>query len=158
MSKQSAGLLAYRWKDRELEILLVHMGGPFWSRKDEGGWSIPKGEIGEGEEPFHAARREFEEETGFVLPAGEFLELAPRTSSGKTIHAWAFGGDFDPAALQSNHFTMEWPPGSGRLRSFPEADRAGWFTLEQALVKIVKGQKGFVEELAAKKGQLKAER
>jgi predicted NUDIX family NTP pyrophosphohydrolase len=148
MVKQSAGLLAYRLTEGRLEVFLVHMGGPLWARKDHWSWSIPKGEIEQGEDPLQAAKREFIEETGFNLPDAPFLELTPRKSSGKVVYVWAFAGDFDPDALRSNTFTMEWPPKSGQFRSFPENDRAGWFSVEQALTKIVKGQKGFVEELA----------
>jgi predicted NUDIX family NTP pyrophosphohydrolase len=148
MAKQSAGLLAYRWTEGGLEVFLVHMGGPFWARKDQGAWSIPKGEIEQGEEPLQAAKREFMEETGFILPDAPFFELTPRKSSGKLVLVWAIEGDFDPDALQSNTFTLEWPPKSGQYRSFPESDRAGWFTVEQALTKIVKGQKECIKELA----------
>jgi len=116
------------------------MGGPFWAKKDEGAWSIPKGEIADGEDPLSAARREFEEETG-ARPPGECLPFDPvRQASGKVVHAWAVEGDFDPAALRSNTFSMEWPPRSGRRQEFPEVDLADWFSIENARRKIVKGQ------------------
>ena len=124
MAKNSAGLLLYRFRDGNLEVFLVHPGGPFWAKKDLGVWSIPKGEIDEGEEPLGAARREFEEETGFS-PEGTFRELTPvRQRSGKIVHAWAVEGDCDPTALRSNTFTLEWPPRSGRMQEIPEVDRA----------------------------------
>jgi predicted NUDIX family NTP pyrophosphohydrolase len=147
MSRQSAGLLLYRRGPRGLEVFLVHPGGPYWAKKDEGAWSIPKGEFGPEEDPLAAARREFEEETGFRVE-GPFIPLTPlKQPSGKVIHAWTAAGDCDPAAVQSNNFTLEWPPKSGRMQEFPEIDRAGWFTLEEAQVKMVKGQRGFLEEL-----------
>ncbi len=146
MVKQSAGLLMYRRRTGSWEVLLVHPGGPFWARKDKGAWTIPKGEIEEGEHAFTAAKREFEEETG-CRPEGEFHALSPvRLKSRKTVWAWAFEGDFDPAMLISMHFTVEWPPHSGRVREFPEADAAGWFSLEEAKEKIQAGQMGFIEE------------
>lgn len=147
MAKQSAGLLLYRVREGALEVFLVHPGGPFWAKKDLGAWSIPKGEIGEGEDPLEAARREFEEETGF-RPEGVFRELAPvRQKSGKVVHAWAVEGDCDAAAIRSNTFPLEWPPRSGRWMDVPEADRAGWFDLDTALAKILEGQRGLLEEL-----------
>jgi predicted NUDIX family NTP pyrophosphohydrolase len=150
MSKRSAGLLAYRWGGGRLEVFLVHMGGPFWAGKDEGAWSIPKGEIRDGEDLLAAALREFKEETGFDPPRGEHLELTPRRSGDKLVHVWAFEGDFDPQSLVSNTFRMEWPPSSGRWSSFPEVDRGAWFSPQEAIRKIVKGQRGFVEELRRK--------
>jgi predicted NUDIX family NTP pyrophosphohydrolase len=147
MAKQSAGLLIYRTAGPELEVLLVHPGGPFWAKKDEGAWSIPKGEFGDGEDPLAAAQREFAEETGGSV-SGEFLALAPRRQAGgKMVHAWAVRGDFDPAALRSNTFEMEWPPRSGRTQRFPEVDRAAWFPLAAARRKILKGQCGWLEDL-----------
>ncbi len=144
--KRSAGLLMYRRRDN-IEILLVHPGGPFWAGKDEGAWSLPKGLVNPGEDELLAAIREFEEETGFPAE-GEFLALSPlRQPSGKVILAWAFEGDCDAEHTKSNLFTMEWPPGSGKMAEFPEADRAGWFDLESAKAKIIKGQRGFIEEL-----------
>lgn len=138
----------FRIRNGALEVLLVHPGGPFWAKKDDGAWSIPKGEFRAEEEPLAAARREFQEETGF--PArGAFLPLTPvRQRGGKVIHAWAFAGDCDPAELRSNPFSLEWPPRSGRRRRFPEVDRAGWFTVPAALRKIVPGQRALVAELA----------
>ena len=144
--KISAGLLLYRRRG-ELEVFLVHPGGPFWAKKDAGAWSIPKGEIGEGEEPLQAAKREFYEETGFPI-AGEFRPLEPlKQSGGKIVHAWAIEADCDPSKLRSNLFSLEWPPKSGQTREFPEVDRAAWFTIPQAREKILKGQIGFIDQL-----------
>jgi predicted NUDIX family NTP pyrophosphohydrolase len=145
--KKSAGLLIYRRRHGVLEVLLVHPGGPFWAKKDERSWSIPKGEYSSEEDPLEVAKREFREETGFQA-LGEFLPLNPRKQpSGKIITAWAFEGDCDASAVKSNTFLMEWPPHSGRQQEFPEVDRAGWFTLPVAKEKIVKGQAGFLDEL-----------
>ena len=147
---QSAGLLLYRETSGRLEVLLAHPGGPFWARKDEGAWTIPKGELDEGEDPLACAQREFEEETGFA-PTGEAFPLAPlRQPSGKIVHAFAMRADFDPAALQSNSFAMEWPPKSGQMREYPEIDRAAWYTIDEAMPKILKGQAGFLIELRDK--------
>ena len=130
-----------------LEVLLVHPGGPFWKNKDQGAWSLPKGEYAEGEEPLTAALREFEEETG-QRPEGDFRPLGEvRQAGGKVVTAWAFEGDFDPGALRSNRFSMEWPRGSGKMREFPEIDRAGWFGLDAAREKILKGQAPFLDRL-----------
>jgi len=149
MAKTSAGLLMFRVRGGDPEVFLVHPGGPLWAVKDEGAWSIPKGVVQPGEDTLAAARREFEEETGFPA-AGAFLPLAPlRQPSGKVIHAWAFEGDADPAQLRSNPFSLEWPPKSGRQQSFPEVDRAGWFPPAEAHRKIIPGQRGFLAELAA---------
>jgi predicted NUDIX family NTP pyrophosphohydrolase len=149
MARHSAGLLLYRRRRGLLEVLLVHPGGPFWAGKDLGVWSIPKGEYDPGEDPLAAARREFREETGFSV-AGEFIPLTPlKQPSGKIIEAWAVAGDCDPAAIRSNLFTLEWPPHSGRQQQFPEVDRGAWFSLAQAGEKIIKGQRGFLEELQA---------
>ncbi len=146
MSRKSAGLLAYRRRAGHIEIFLVHPGGPYWTRKDDGAWSIPKGEFTE-EEPLEAAKREFIEETGFET-RGPYKALAPiRQPSGKLVHVWAFEGDYDPSAIRSNTFFMEWPPGSGMEREFPEVDRAGWFPIEKAREKITRGQTGFIDEL-----------
>jgi predicted NUDIX family NTP pyrophosphohydrolase len=145
--KPSAGLLMFRRCGGAPEVLLVHPGGPFWTRRDLGAWSIPKGEFSPSEDPLTAARREFEEETG-IVPAGEFIPLSPRRQpSGKLVHAWAFEGDCDPTAIVSNSFMVEWPPGSGRRQAFPEVDRAEWFPLDLAQRKLVSGQVGFVQEL-----------
>jgi len=147
MGKKSAGLLLYRWHGQEMEVLLAHMGGPFWKNKDEGAWTLPKGEY-EAEEPLEAAQREFQEETGFALPPGPYLPLAPiKQSGGKTVLAFAAEGDCDPARLESNTFEMEWPPKSGRRQSFPEVDRAAWLPLEAAKRKILKSQRPLLEEL-----------
>ena len=138
--KVSSGLLLYRERDGKLEVFLVHPGGPFWARKDEGAWSIPKGEFEPSEDPLAAARREFTEETGFPID-GEFLPLTPlKQKSGKTVYAWAVRGDCDPALIKSNTFTFQG-------REFPEVDRAGWFGLEEAKRKILPGQAGFLDEL-----------
>ncbi|MCS6945525.1 MAG: NUDIX domain-containing protein [Sutterellaceae bacterium] len=138
--KRSAGLLLYRFSDRGLEVLLVHPGGPYWARRDDGAWSIPKGEIQGDEAPLAAARREFREETGVDVD-GEFIALdAVRLASGKVVYAWAVAGDFDPAHLRSNEFELPWPPKSGERRRFPEVDRAAWFTLTDAERKIHPGQ------------------
>jgi predicted NUDIX family NTP pyrophosphohydrolase len=151
-SKQSAGVLMFRRKQGAVEVFLVHMGGPFWQHKDEGSWSIPKGEFEEGEAPLAAAKREFEEETG-VTPQGEFIELQPvKQSSGKVVFAWAVEGDCDATKIRSNNFTMEWPKGSGLMREFPEVDRAEWFPLAGARRKILKGQVPLLEQLAAALG------
>jgi predicted NUDIX family NTP pyrophosphohydrolase len=145
--KTSAGLLLYRDAAGRLEVLLVHPGGPFWAKKDAGAWSIPKGEIGAGEDPLAAAKREFEEETG-TRPPGEAIALPPRRQAGgKLVHAWAVRGDLDPAALKSTTFTLEWPPRSGRRQEFPEVDRAAWFTLDEARDKILKSQAPFLDDL-----------
>jgi len=147
MPKKSAGILLYRRKP-ELEVFLVHPGGPFWAKKDLGAWSLPKGEFEDGEDPLDAARRELLEETGFAVE-GEFRALSPlRQKSGKTVFAWALEGDCDPAALRSNTFTMEWPPRSGKTHEFPEIDSGAWFDLMEARRRIATGQAGFLDELA----------
>ena len=147
MAKRSAGILVYRRGAGALEVLLVHPGGPFWSRRDDGAWTIPKGEIGEGEDALVAARRELLEETGFALD-GEFTPLTPvRQRSGKLVLAWALEGDCDAAAVKSNTFPMEWPPRSGRMQDFPEVDRAEWFALPRARVKILEAQAPLLDEL-----------
>ncbi len=149
MPKKSAGLLIYRRHRGILEVFLVHPGGPFWSKKDAGAWSIPKGEYEAEEDPFEVAKREFQEETGFQ-PSGEFVALRPQKQpGGKIVSAWATEGDYDASAIRSNTFSMEWPPGSGRRQEFPEVDRADWFTIPTAKEKINKGQSGFLEELAS---------
>ncbi len=137
----------YRRRPGAVEGLLVHPGGPFWASKDEGSWSIPKGEPGPGEDPLESARREFAEETGLV-PGGPFRPLAPvRQRGGKEVVAWCFPGDCDAAALRSATFTVEWPPGSGRVAEFPEVDRASWFTLAEARERILAGQVPLLDEL-----------
>lgn len=148
MAKKSAGLLMYRLRSGTLEVLLVHLGGPFWIKKDDGAWFIPKGEINAQEDPFAAAKREFEEETG-VKPAGAFVALGEvRHKSGKMVVAWAFEGNCDPAAIRSNTFSMEWPPKSGKQREFPEIDRAAFLTVAQAKEKIHPAEFEFVRRLA----------
>ena len=143
----SAGIMLYRRTGPSLEFLLVHPGGPFWAKKDDGAWSIPKGEFVEGEDPLAAAKREFEEETG-VQPAGEFVPLTSlKQPGGKLVFAWALRSDFDPSKLKSNMFSMEWPPRSGRQQEFPEVDRAAWFGIEDARRKILKGQAPFLDQL-----------
>jgi len=145
--KASAGLLMYRRSGRFLEVFLVHPGGPFWAKKDNGSWSIPKGEYEPGEDPLEVAKREFQEETSYQA-TGEFIPLTPRKQpSGKAITAWAFEGDCDASAVKSNTFSMEWPPRSGKQKDFPEIDRAGWFTIQMGKEKILKGQAGFLGEL-----------
>ena len=147
MSKPSAALLPYRLRKSALEVFLVHLGGPFWARKDDGAWLLPKGEIQAGEDPLSAARREFTEETGFVAE-GDFLALGSITQkAGKEVTAWAVAFDADPAALRSNTFSMEWPKGSGRLREFPEVDRAAWFGAGEARRKLLPAQLPFIERL-----------
>jgi predicted NUDIX family NTP pyrophosphohydrolase len=145
--KRSAGLLMYRRRGDALELLLVHPGGPFWANKDDGAWSIPKGEYDAGEEPLAVAKREFAEEVG-APPDGDFIDLGEVTQPGrKVVRAFAAEGDFDVARLKSNTFEIEWPPKSGRKRSFPEVDRAGWFAPEEAERKILAGQRPFIERL-----------
>jgi predicted NUDIX family NTP pyrophosphohydrolase len=143
--KKSAGLLLFRRRER-LEVLLVHPGGPLWARKDEGAWSIPKGELDADEDPLAAARREFKEELGSSA-TGDFVTLAPiRQASGKLVYAWAVEADFDTATFTSGTFSMEWPPRSGRQQEFPEVDRAEWFTIDEAKRKINKGQVPLLDE------------
>lgn len=145
----SAGILLYRYKESNLEVFLVHPGGPFWAGKDDHAWSIPKGLLEPDENPLEAAKREFEEETGLRV-SGKFTALRPlKQPGGKLVMAWAVKGDADPTAIQSNAFTMEWPPRSGRTQEFPEVDRAGWFPLDTAKKKLFKGQVGFIDELKA---------
>lgn len=132
-----------------MEVLLGHMGGPFWARRDAGAWSVPKGEYEPDEQPEAAARREFQEELGLAVPAGELTELGTvRQSGGKVVTVWALAGEIDPARVVPGTFEMEWPKGSGRLQEFPEIDRVAWFDLEQAREKIVGGQRPFLERLA----------
>ncbi len=147
MKKQSAGLLLYRKRGREFEVLLVHLGGPFWARKDRGAWFLPKGEIESGEDVLAAAKREFREETG-IEPREPFLPLGSVAhKSGKQVTAWAFAGDCDPAAIRSNTFRLEWPPRSGKFSEFPEIDRAAFFTLEEAREKMPEAEFAFVLRL-----------
>ncbi|MGH7794895.1 MAG: NUDIX domain-containing protein [Candidatus Binatia bacterium] len=154
--KVSAGLLLYRWRG-ELEVFLVHPGGPFWAKKDAGAWSLPKGEIGEGEDPLQAAKREFSEETGFQID-GEFRRLEPvKQSGGKIVHAWAIEADCDPSRVRSNLFVMEWPPKSGKTQQFPEVDRVGWYNIAEARKRIIAGQMGFLDQLISVLGIVKSD-
>lgn len=151
--KKSAGLLIYRFREEQLEVFLVHSGGPFWKNKDTAAWSVPKGELEEDEEPLRAAMREFTEETGFAVPEGEPLALpALRQSAHKTIQVWCLKGDFDPSAICSNTFKLEWPPHSGQMLTFPEVDKAGWFDLDTAKVKLHKGQVPLIDQLVTALG------
>lgn len=148
MPRESAGLLIYRIRDGRPQVLLVHPGGPFFRRKDEGAWSIPKGEVEAGEDLLHAARREVEEEIG-VAATGEFVELTSvRQKGGKLVHVWAVECECEPRAVRSNTFTMEWPPRSGRQQEFPEVDPAEFFDLNTARQKINAGQTPLIDELA----------
>jgi predicted NUDIX family NTP pyrophosphohydrolase len=145
--KTSAGLLIYRRRGPATEVLLVHPGGPLWQAKDRGAWSIPKGEVGPDEEPLETARREVAEETGLAI-AGECRPLTPiKQAGGKTVLAWAVEGDCDPALVRSNTFELEWPPHSGRVREFPEIDRAAWFGLDEARQRINPAQRGLLDQL-----------
>jgi predicted NUDIX family NTP pyrophosphohydrolase len=147
MPKQSAGIVMYRYCNNIIQVLLVHPGGPFWSKKDAGAWSIPKGEFASNEDPLIAAQREFEEETGFSV-TGNFVALAPiKQAGGKIVHAWAVEGDCDASQVWSNTFQMEWPPHSGKQQEFPEVDRAEWFDLPTAHTKILKSQMDILDEL-----------
>lgn len=160
MPRKSAGLLLYRANgDSGFEVLLVHPGGPFWRNKDEGAWTIPKGEFSGDEEPLTAAKREFQEELGEAPPDGEYIPLKLiKQKNGKIVHAWAVAGDFDPATLKSNTFEQEWPPKSGRMQKFPEVDRAEWFAPDVARQKMLTGQAALVDELAAKISDLRLKR
>jgi predicted NUDIX family NTP pyrophosphohydrolase len=152
MAKNSAGLLLYRNSAKSFEVFLVHPGGPFWSRRDEGSWSIPKGEFTEGENPLEAAKREFREETGLGVD-GQFEELHPVSQpGGKTVYAWAVEGDLDVSAIRSNNFSIEWPPKSGKIENFPEVDRGAWFNFDLARRKMLKGQIALLDQLQQKLG------
>ena len=155
MPKRSAGLLVWRRSSGGIEVLLVHPGGPLWARKDDGAWSVPKGEIDdEDEEPLDVARREFREELGKEPPTGDRVPLGEiRQSGGKVVTAWAVEGDLDVSTIHSNTFEMEWPPRSGARRSFPEVDRAGWFTLDDAKAKLLASQAAFIDRLAGSVGR-----
>jgi len=147
MAKTSAGLLMYRERNGQMEVLLVHLGGPFWKNKDLGAWFVPKGEISPREGLQDAAKREFQEETG-IVPDGDFLPLGSvKHKSGKTVHAWAFAGDCDPTSVKSNTFEMEWPPKSGRTATFPEIDRANFFTFDAAREKMHPAEFEFLSRL-----------
>lgn len=150
MPKLSAGLLLYRSVDGTVEVLIGHPGGPFWARKDDGAWSIPKGEYAEGDDPWTVARREFEEELGKPPPVGPRIEFAPlKQPSGKVITAFAVRGDLDLVGTESNTFELEWPKGSGKVREFPEIDRVEWFSVAQARSKLLKGQRPLLDQLLA---------
>jgi len=149
MAKQSAGILLHRKSEGVLQVFLVHPGGPFYKNKDPGAWSIPKGEFPDAEEPLAAAKREFEEETGQAIDGG-FIKLEPVTlKSGKIVYAWAVEGDINPETITSNEFEMEWPPKSGKKQSFPEIDRAGWFSVDEARLKINPAQAKLIDNLIA---------
>jgi predicted NUDIX family NTP pyrophosphohydrolase len=154
MPKLSAGLLVFREGAAGIEVLLVHPGGPFWAKRDDGAWSIPKGEYGPGEDPFEVARREFLEELGVEPPdPAAAIHLGEvRQSNGKVVTAWALPGDVDVSLVRSNTFTMEWPPRSGRVQEFPEVDRAGWFDPVTARRKLIAAQAAFVDRLLARAG------
>jgi predicted NUDIX family NTP pyrophosphohydrolase len=153
----SAGILLYRVRSGGVEVFLVHPGGPYWRNKDAGAWSIPKGLLEPGDDTFAAAKREFQEETGSPI-RGELVPLAPLAQpSGKVVHAWAVEGDIDAASIRSNAFSLEWPPRSGKLQSFPEVDRGAWFTLAEAWKKMLPGQRAFLEQLEALRGKRAAE-
>ena len=140
--------MLYRRRDGKLEVLLVHPGGPFWQKRDEGAWSIPKGEVAENEEGMDVARREFQEELGTVAPTGEPTPLGEvRQAGGKVVEAWALPGDLDVTRITSNTFELEWPPRSGKMQQFPEVDRAGWFDGEAARRKLLPGQRALIDRL-----------
>ncbi len=147
MAKQSAGILLFRFRGNLPEIFLGHPGGPYWAKKDDGAWSIPKGGFSEDEDPLDAAKREFFEEIGSPVE-GTFITLGViKQPGGKIVHAWAVKGDCDPSTVASNTFMLEWPPKSGREQEFPEIDRAEWFPIDVARVKILRGQEGFIDRL-----------
>lgn len=148
----SAGVLVYRLSTGVLEVFLVHPGGPFWAKRDRGAWSIPKGEVEEGEDMLQTAKREFREETGLPID-GDFIALTPlRQSGGKVVHAWAVQGEIDPSRVKSNMFALKWPPRSGAQQQFPEIDKAEWFAIPEALERLLPGQHGFLAELERKLG------
>ncbi|MGN6439254.1 MAG: NUDIX domain-containing protein [Agriterribacter sp.] len=150
MATTSAGIVLYRIRKKMLEVLLVHPGGPFWAKKDNHAWSIPKGEYTEDEDPLEAAKRELAEETG-IKATGNFTPLTPvKQKGGKIVMAWALEKDIDPSIIKSNSFSMEWPPRSGIQKTFPEIDKAAWFTVEEAKNKMIEAQFALVEELAKK--------
>lgn len=158
MAKRSAGILLYRRAPSGIEVLLVHPGGPFWQRKDLGAWSIPKGEVGEGEDELERALRELEEETGAAPASGDLVELGSiRQRGGKVVTAWGAPGDLDPATVRSNTFELEWPPRSGMVQSFPEIDRAEWFAPEQAREKILAAQAELIDRLLSRLGERPAQ-
>jgi predicted NUDIX family NTP pyrophosphohydrolase len=149
MPKLSAGILLFRNNERDVvEVLIVHPGGPFWVKKDDGTWSIPKGEYSEGDDAYHAAVREFREELGSEVPSGPSIDLGEiKQASGKRIHVWAIEGDLDASTIVSNTFEMEWPPKSGKTAEFPEVDRAAWVSIAVASRKLLKGQVEFLTHL-----------
>lgn len=150
MPKFSAGVLLYRARDGVVEVLIAHPGGPFWARKDDGVWSIPKGEYTDGENPWTVAQREFSEELGLPVPAGPCIDFGPlKQPSGKVVTAFGVQGDLDVTDTHSNTFELEWPKGSGRMQEFPEVDRVGWFPVAQARTKLLKGQRAFLDRLMA---------
>lgn len=154
MAKQSAGIFVYRKNGSDYEVLLVHPGGPFWAKKDDGSWSMPKGEFDDSEESLAAAKREFKEETNITAPAGDYQKLGEaKQSSDKVVHAFAIEADIDLETFKSNMFEMDWPPRSGKKQEFPENDKAAWVSLATAKQKLVKGQVPLLEVLAAKLGQ-----
>ena len=148
MPKLSAGVLVYRNRDGVVEVLIAHPGGPFWARKDDGAWLIPKGEYANGDDTWAAAQREFGEELGLPVPAGPRVDFGPlKQPSGKVVTAFAVRGDLDVTDAHSNTFEVEWPKGSGKVREFPEVDRVGWFSVAQARSKLLKGQRAFLDRL-----------
>jgi predicted NUDIX family NTP pyrophosphohydrolase len=147
VAKRSAGILVYRRAETGIEVLIGHMGGPFWAKKDEAGWSVPKGECEPDEDELTAARREFTEELGLPVPDGELHELGAARQSGKVVTLWALEADLDPADVVPGTFELEWPPKSGRTQEFPELDRVAWFALATAAEKLVKGQRVFLDRL-----------
>ena len=157
MPKASSGLLVYRFagpRSASLEVLLVHPGGPLWAKRDAGAWSIPKGEHGTGDDPALCARREFEEELGVAPPPGPWSDLGQITQAGgKRVRAWAVRGQLDVSIIRSNTFEMQWPPRSGKYESFPEVDRAGWFSLDDARRRLNPAQKTFLDRLVASAGR-----
>ena len=148
--KLSAGVLVYRTRDGVVEVLIAHPGGPFWTRKDDGAWSIPKGEYADGDDAWAAAQREFGEELGLPVPAGPRVDFGPlKQPSGKVVTAFAVRGDLDVTDARRNTFELEWPKGSGGRREFPEVDRVAWFPVAQARTKLLKGQRAFLDQLMA---------
>ena len=149
--RRSAGIVLWRRRGDDIEVLLGHMGGPYWARKDHGAWTIPKGEVEAGEEPLAVAAREFEEELGVPVPGGDLVDLGEvRQSGGKIVRAWSVEGDLDTATVVSNTFELEWPPRSGRVQAFPEIDRAAWFDVPTARTKVVTGQRALIDQVDAR--------